>query len=197
MKKIIAFLLSLIIFTVPIFSLSSSYAQTDKEYFDDGSYITVTYACPPLSDSPNGDDACDEEDYTDISGESSISLMTKIIRWLRDLLNRLFAKQHTQQTQYTKSGYKYCNYFDSNGNLLWSVYLKGTFVYSSKEAVCIASEIGTIIVDSDWELESSECTEDGDSAICSFAMRQCKLGVPLKLIEKEIRLTCDKNGNVK
>ena len=196
MKKIIAFLLSLIIFTVPIFSLSSAYAQTDKEYFDDGSYITVTYACPPLSDRPNYD-VSDEGDNNDIAEESSISLLTKIIRWLRDLLNRLFAKQHTQQTKYTKSGYKYCNYFDSNGNLLWSVYLKGTFIYSSKEAVCIASEIGSIIVDSDWELVSSECIEEEDSAICNFAVRQYKLGVPLKLIEKELTLTCDKKGNIK
>ena len=121
MKKILAFLLSLILFTVPIFSLSSAYAQTDKEYFDDGSYITVTYACPPLSDRPD-DDIANEGDINDAIEESSFSLLTKIIRWLRDLLNRLFAKQHTQQTKYTKSGYKYCNYFDSNGNLLWSVY---------------------------------------------------------------------------
>ncbi len=190
MKKIFAFLLSLIIFTVPILSTSFTYAQTDKEYFDDGSYITVTYACPPLSDRPD-DDIANEGDINNAIEESSTSLLTKIIRWLRDLLNRLFAKQ------YTKSGYKYCNYFDSNGNLLWSVYLKGTFIYGNGKVVCIASEIGTIIVDSDWELVSSECIEEEDSAICNFAVRQYKLGVPLKLIEKELILTCDKNGNIK
>ena len=188
MKKIVAFLLStLLIFTALYPAVSAVSVESDIERFDDGSYLTVTYVSPP-SDST-------DEDYwentDDAIEEDSPSVLTKLIRWLRDFFKKLFAKQSTVIKA------KYCNYFDSKGNCLWSVRLSGTFSYNHRKAVCLSSNITFDIRDNDWKLISSQHSEDGNSAKGAFAIRQYKLGVPLKFVEKELTLTCDKDGHVK
>ncbi len=191
MKKIMVFLLcSLLIFTALCPAVSATSVESDTERFDDGSYLTITY-CRPHSENAPDDDNGGWED-TDATEESdAVSFFGRIIRFFRNLLNKLFSKQETT----TKT--KYCNYFDSEGKLLWSVQLKGIFTYNHRKAVCVSSEITDIIMDSDWKLLSSDCREDGNNAIGEFTVRQYKLGVPLKLIEKTLTLTCDKDGNVK
>lgn len=187
MKKTTFFLLcSLLIFTALCPGVSATSVESDVERFEDGSYLTVTYYKPSEATSPDGWEDTDATEESD-----AVSFFTRIIRFFRNLLNKLFAKQET----ITKT--KYCNYFDSDGKLLWSVQLKGTFTYNHRTSVCVSSEITDIIMDSDWKLQSKNSIEEGNSAKGSFAVRQYKLGVPLKLIEKELTLTCDKNGNVK
>lgn len=189
MKKAVAFLLSALLLIFSVYpAVSAEYTEYDIEHFDDGSYMTVTYVKPPSEAFPDNDDSAEDEEATE---ESAPSALTKLILWLQDILNRIFAKQSTV----TKT--KYCNYFDSQGNLLWSVSLKGKFTYNHRKAVCVSSEINYEIRDSDWKLISSCSSEDGSSAKGSFSLRQYKLGVPLKLIEKELVLTCDKDGNLK
>ena len=148
--------------------------------------MTVTYVGPPS-------DTADEDCWEDIDGaeeENSPSSLTKLIRWLRNFFQKLFAKQSTVIKT------KYCNYFDSKGNCLWSVRLSGTFIYNHRKSVCVSSEITYEIRDSDWKMLSYTSNEDGNTATGEFSIRQYKLGVPLKLIEKTLTLTCDKNGNV-
>ena len=192
MKKIIAVLLCCLFIVTAVYPITwaESY-DMENEDFDDGSYLIVTFDRPPSELPPDydGDTGGELEDLE--AEESTGSPLTKIIRWLKDILGRLFAKQKTT----TKT--KYCNYFDSNGKLLWSVRLKATFTYNYRKAVCVSSDITYETRDSDWKFLSYDSGEVDNSAIGSFSVRQYKLGVPLKLIEKSLTLTCDKNGNVK
>lgn len=190
MKKITALLLCTLLLVFALYpAVSATSVESDTEHFDDGSYLTVTYVRPPSNTIPDDDD-CYWED-TDEAVEIDPSALTKIIRWLKDIFAKIFAKQSTV------AKYKYCNYFDSEGKCLWSVCLKGTFTYNHRKAVCVASEITYEIRDADWKLLSSDSAEEGNSAKGSFSIRQYKLGVPLKLIERTLTLTCDKEGNVK
>lgn len=192
MKKLIAILLCCLVISLAVYpAVSATSVESDVERFDDGSYITVTYVRPPNEIKPPADDDSDGYWEDTDHAEEAVSTVTKIIRWLKNFLERLFARQKTT----TKT--KYCNYFDSNGKLLWSVSLKATFTYNHRKAVCVSSEITCEIRDSDWKLISSEHSEDGNSAKGTFAVRQYKLGVPLKLIERTLTLSCDKEGNVK
>ena len=187
MKKITAIILSCLFLVTAMYpAVSATSVDSYIEHFDDGSYLTVTYYKPSEVTSPDGWEDTDATEESD-----AVSFFGRIIKFFRNLLNKLFAKQET----ITKT--KYCNYFDSDGKLLWSVQLKGTFTYNHRTSVCVSSEITDIIMDSDWKLQSKKSIEEGNSAKGSFAVRQYKLGVPLKLIEKELTLTCDKNGNVK
>ncbi len=193
MKKTIAILLcSMLIFSAVYPAVSAESATTGAEHFDDGSYITVTYVKPPYEIEPPSDNIGSEGDWENTdSAESAPSVLTKIIGWLKDILSRIFGKQTTI------TRYKYCNYFDSDGKLLWTVRLKGTFIYNRRKAVCVDSDITCEIRDADWKLLSTDHSEDGNTAKGSFAIRQYKLGVPLKLVEKTLTLTCDKDGIVK
>ena len=191
MKKIISFILcTLLLLTAVYPAVSAAYVPAGAQRFDDGSYITVT------SYRPYSKPYDDEDHFESINGaedESSpaTSPLAKFILRLKEIFAKIFAKQSTV----TK--YKYCNYFDSEGYLLWSVRLKGTFTYNHRKAVCVNSEITCEILDPDWNVISCNSSEDGNCATGSFAIRQYKLGVPLKLIEKTLTLTCDKEGNVK
>lgn len=191
MKKLIAFLICCLFVVTAVYpAVSVKSANMGKEYLEDGSYITVTYirpsdeTRPPISDDTEGD-----WENTD-AAESDVLPVTKIIRWFKNFIERLFAKQKTV----TKT--KYCNYFDSNGKLLWSVKLKATFTYNHRKAVCVSSEITYEIRDVDWEMLSYSSKEEGGTAIGEFSIRQYKLGVPLKLMERIVTITCDKEGNV-
>ncbi len=183
MKKLTAFILCCLLvlttFTPAVMAVS---VESDIEKFDDGSYMTFTYEKPGSSDLP--------EDEIQDSEEASPTAITKILRWLKNIFSIIFAKQSTV----TKT--KYCNYFDKEGNLLWSVYLVGKFTYNHRKAVCVSSEISYDVKDTDWKLLSSSSTEKENTAVGNFVVKQYKLGVPLKEIEGTLTLTCDKNGNV-
>ena len=191
MKKITAFLLCALLLVIPLCPAASAVSvESDVEYFDDGSYMTLTYARPYIESLP-GDDAVPEEDTDGIFEESAPSVLNRLIRWFKDLIHKIFAKQ----TTVTKT--KYCNYFSSDGELLWYIRLEGKFTYNHRKAVCVSSDIKCEILDSDWKLISAEHSEEGNTAKGSFSIRQYKLGVPLKRIEKNLTLTCSKNGTVK
>ena len=190
MKKIIAFVLcSLLLTAMVVPAVSAEYSQ-GTEYFDDGSYIVVTYVKPNV-ESDNDDIEGEWEDIFAEEESESTSFFNRLIKWFKDIFSKLFAKQSVV----TKT--KYCNYFDSNGKLLWSVCLKGTFSYNHRKALCVSSDITYEIRDSDWKMISYDSSEENNTAKGEFSIRQYKLGVPLKLIEKELTLTCDKDGNVK
>ena len=190
MKKVIALFLCALLFAIPLYPVASAVSvESDIEHFEDGSYITVTYVRPPENTAPDiGNESWEDIDSVE---ESAPSGLTRLLLWIKDIFNKIFAVQSTV----TKT--KYCNYFSSDGELLWSVYLEGKFTYNHRKAVCVSSNIKYDILDSDWKLISVEHSENGNAAKGSFSIRQYKLGVPLKLIEKTLTLTCDKNGNIK
>ncbi len=191
MKKLIAFLLCTLLLILPLYpAVSAESAESGIEHFDDGSYMTVTYSKPYTENPPDNDNIGSGEDYNDSVAENAPSALTRLICWFKDILNKIFAKQSTV----TKT--KYCNYFSSDGELLWSVSLKGKFTYNHRKAVCVSSEMNYEILDSDWKMISTDHTEDGNTARGEFTIKQYKLGVPLKTIERTLTLACNKNGNV-
>ena len=191
MKKIIAFVLCSLMMITALYPCAEAVSvESGKEQFDDGSYLLVTYV-KPQEETSGDDDGWVDVDSSETEESESASFFNKIIKWFKDIIGKLFAKQ----SSVTKT--KYCNYFDSNGKLLWSVCLKGTFSYNHRKALCVSSDITYEIRDSDWKMISYDSSEENNTAKGEFSIRQYKLGVPLKLIEKELTLTCDKEGNVK
>ncbi len=171
MKKVISVFLSLVmIFVFPCFVSADENAGTETEVFEDGSFLEIV---------------------TETENESElIGFFSRLINFLKRLVEFF-----TGQKTVTKT--KYMNYYASDGVLLWSAKLKADFMYSKKEAVCTDSSFSMDIYDSDWVLISSDCRNAGDTAEAEFSVRQYKLAVPLKTVEKTITLTCDTQGNVK
>ncbi len=179
MKKLLCVLLALL--TVLPFDAVAAKAIVPTacdsiETFEDGSYLILSAAEPE---------------------ENEAETVTNLFARLMNLLKKLFSllldiKESTREV----SGEKYLSYYSSDGTLLWTVTLKAKFRYSDAFAECVDAQLSAQMFDRDWQLVSSDCEKDANSASASFTVRQTKLGIPLKSITKELVLTCDTNGKL-
>ena len=175
-KRIISMLLCAVLLLVPFTPFVSAENGVKPgagvEYFEDGSYLVF--------------DILEEEAYT------SATFLQKLL----NLLKKIFAFLRPEPAQQTVSKTKYAEYNDANGKRLWSISLDADFTYNGKTSACTNARVTYKIYDSDWKNISSSCSKSAATATGTFSMRQYKLGVPLKLIEKTLTLTCDANGKV-
>ena len=96
----------------------------------------------------------------------------------------------------TKTGSKTFNYKDSNGNLCWTAVLHGTFTYTGTSATCTASSCNVSISDSAYYVVSKTVGKSGGSATATLTMGRKLLGITISKNTYELKLTCDKNGNL-
>lgn len=185
MKKLVSLLLAALML-LSVVPAASAVTAEDNLYFEDGSCILTGYGSPDSWESLGGEE---ESDPADI-----FSFLRRIVKFLTEFFEKLFGKESKVQTA---SKTKYAAYYDSKGNLLWTVYLSADFSFDGKTAECTAVSTRYNIKDSDWQLISSECEKEGNTATGSFTMKQYKLGVPLREIERQLTLICDKDGNIK
>ncbi|MGN1442609.1 MAG: hypothetical protein ACI4XE_02065 [Acutalibacteraceae bacterium] len=177
MKRIISILLCSVLLVAPFAPFAAaqiiSESETETQYFEDGSYLTVT-----LCREPPGEEA-----------ETTPSFIGRILNMMKRLVALLTGQKSISRT-------KCVDYYDAKGKLLWGIYLTAGFTYNGKSAKCTKASISHDIFDSDWKLISSSCSKNGATATGCFSIRQYKLGVPLKLIEKTLTLTCSADGQV-
>ncbi|MBQ3137701.1 MAG: hypothetical protein IJB74_09510 [Clostridia bacterium] len=193
MKKTVSVLLCVLISAFSFIPCVGAY-QSDREYFDDGSYIMVSDEFPHVEIPGDGsfdDNVSIEGDFT---SESSGDIISRFLKMIREFIGKVLALLINQKTV-TET--KYLSYYSSDGDLLWTVYLSADFTYNGKKSVCDDVKTFSIIYDSDWTLISREGTKNGSTASAYFKIRQNKLGVPLKTIERTVSISCDKDGNIK
>ncbi|MEE1320831.1 MAG: hypothetical protein UHM85_04765 [Acutalibacteraceae bacterium] len=186
MKRTVALILSLVLLVLP---LSPTVLAAEKnEIFDDGSYISIGFL----------DNVGDTED-TD--SEDAVSGILALIKRIISKILEFFAGKKTENKTENKDRSiirtKYITYYDKNGVMLWEVFLRGEFKYNGEKSECTSAEVYYVIEDPDWEMLEYKATKNGAQAKGEFKIRQFKLGVPLKAVEKTFTITCDKNGNVK
>jgi len=174
MKGLISFFLSIVFIALPLLPVSVVLSDSaDTQYFEDGSYLI--------------------EGIGDIDAEVEESVegfFAKIISFIKRLISLIF-KSGVQRATKTK----YVRYYDKKGVLLWEVYLTGEFSFDGKSASCTRADISCVIYDGDWSVVFATAEKSGARATGSFKIRQQKLGVLLKSVERTIVLECDKKGN--
>lgn len=176
MKRIISILLALTLFTVQLMPFVNAYDTAQTEHFDDGSYTVIGF----------------NEHIEHDENESTLSFIDRLINAIKKIINFILGKSDNKATE----AEKYIHYYDKNGVRLWSVYLKGTFTYNGKSVSCTDASARYDIYDNDWKMIYCNCEKNKAAAKADFEFRQYKLGVPLKVIEKTISLTCDENGKI-
>ena len=173
MKRIISIILALTLFMIQLVPFAQA---TDTEHFDDGSYMVIGF-----------DENIDPEE-----NEVTLSFIGRLIEAIKKIINLILGKSDYKTTETEK----YVHYYDKNGVRLWSVYLKGTFTYNGETVSCTDASTRYYIYDNDWEMICCNSEKSGATAKANFKFKQYKLGVPLKEIEKSIKLTCDSNGKI-
>ena len=170
MKRIVSVILCFLML-LPVCSLFvSSASEIKTEYLDDGSFI--------------------ESGFFEVREEASaVGILAKLMEFFRKLMEFFTGNKTVSRT-------KYVNYYSSEGELLWAAFLDAEFRYNKNEAVCTDAHFRCEIYDSDWKLNSSDINKNENKATVNFSVKQYKLAVPLKTIERELSLTCDTKGNV-
>ena len=96
----------------------------------------------------------------------------------------------------TKTGSKKYEHLDSNGNLCWTATLRGTFTYTGTSATCTASSCDVSISNSAYYVVSKTVGKSGGSATATLTMGRKLLGITISKDTYDLKLTCDKNGNL-
>lgn len=195
MKKIIAVLLCILTAVASVAPCAVAY-KSDREYFEDGSYIIISDEFLG-NDYENGYVGDDDEHVSGDGLASPEDAEWGIGRILKAVMNIIKRIIELLKTNKTVKETKYISYYSSAGKLLWTAALTAEFTYNGKISLCDSVETDCTIYDSDWKVISEECEKNASTATGHFTVRQYKLAVPLKTIEKSITITCDKDGNIK
>jgi hypothetical protein len=100
-------------------------------------------------------------------------------------------------TRSTTTKSKTATYKSENGTSLWSVTVKGTFTYDGSTSICTSSSVSTNNYSTSWKLSNAKSWKSGITANASVTAKQYHQdGTVLRTINKTVKLTCDKNGNL-
>ena len=177
MKKLFCWLLCAVLLCATALPALAASVPEERETLEDGTYFVTV-----LSDDPPA--------YHEISDEGGFfALVNRMIALLRQLIALLSGTRTVSKT-------KYVNYYDSGGTLLWTLSLTAEFTCNKQQATCTSAYARHEVYDRDWSVVKTDVEKADDTATGTFSVRQTKLGVPLKTIDRTITLTCDPNGNV-
>lgn len=93
---------------------------------------------------------------------------------------------------------KTATYKGSSGTVYWSITVQGRFNYDGKTSTCTSSLVSTANYSSTWKLSNKQASKSSNTAIASVTAKQYHSNgtTILKTINKTVKLTCDKNGNL-
>lgn len=96
----------------------------------------------------------------------------------------------------TKTGSKTMQKKDSDGTVCWTAVLNGTFTYTGTSATCTASSCNVTISKSAFYVVSKTVGKSGGSATVTLTMGKKFLGITISEDTYNLKLTCDKDGNL-
>ena len=95
----------------------------------------------------------------------------------------------------TKTGTKTSNYY-SNGKIMWSVSVKGTFTYNGSSAKCTSSSVSTTCPGTAWRISSKSSSKSGNKAIGKATANKYQNGVVIYTKTAVVTLSCSINGTL-
>lgn len=96
----------------------------------------------------------------------------------------------------TKSASKVGKYRDSNGTVLWSVTVTGTFTYNGSTSKCTASKVSASSNNSNWRIASKNSSRSGNTASATATAKRYNGSNVVQTATKTVKLSCSKNGSL-
>lgn len=94
----------------------------------------------------------------------------------------------------TKTASKTANYKNSDGDILWTYKITGTFSYTGSSSTCTAVSDSYTISNSSWHMDSHSTSRSGNTAYGTVTMKYKVLGVTFNTVSKDLSLTCSATG---
>lgn len=98
-------------------------------------------------------------------------------------------------TRSSKSGTKTKNYKNSNGDIMWSVTVRGTYTYDGIVALCTSCSHSTSVYSSAWSIKNSSSSRSGNTATAN-ATATLKMGLISQDYSMSVSLSCNANGTL-
>lgn len=94
------------------------------------------------------------------------------------------------------TGQKSYHHRNSNGDVLWTATVIGTFMFNGTTSSCSSASCSTIIYGSTWSEQSCSAYPSGNTAVGNVTMIRKLLFIVVESVPITITLTCDRNGNL-
>ena len=94
----------------------------------------------------------------------------------------------------TKKASKNYTYKNSDGDILWTYKITGTFSYTGSSSTCTAVSDSYTISNSSWHMDSHSTSRSGNTAYGTVTMKYKVLGVTFNTVSKDLSLTCSATG---
>ena len=96
-----------------------------------------------------------------------------------------------------RKGSKTKNYKDTNGKILWSLKVQGTFTYNGKTATCTDSKVYTNNYASNWRLSNPSSSKSKNIAKATVTAKEYTILNNLKkTVNLSASLTCSPSGTL-
>lgn len=102
----------------------------------------------------------------------------------------------TRANSKTKSSSKIGKYRDSNGTVLWSVTVTGTFTYNGSTSKCTASKVSASSNHSNWRIASKNSSRSKNTASATATAKRYNGSNVVQTSTKTVKLSCSKNGTL-
>lgn len=111
------------------------------------------------------------------------------------IIETIIEENSTNTKSSIKSGTKTVNY--KNGSTtLWSISVKGTFSYNGTSVSCTNSTVLANSYSTYWKVTNKKSSRSGNTAIASATGKRYTAGVVVQTINREVKLSCNKNGDL-
>ena len=100
------------------------------------------------------------------------------------------------QTRGGVTAQKAYHHRNSDGNILWTATVTGTFTYNGSTSACTSASYNIQVYNSSWSEQSGSAYPSGNSAIADVVMARKLLFIVVETVPVTITLTCDKSGNL-
>lgn len=94
----------------------------------------------------------------------------------------------------TKTGSKTASHKSSDGDVLWTYTITGTFTYNGSSSTCTAVSDSYTIFDDHWHMDSHSTWRSGNTAYGTVTMKRKFLGITTKTVSHDLQLTCSATG---
>lgn len=97
----------------------------------------------------------------------------------------------------TKSAQKTGKHMDKNGNVLWTITVKGSFTYNGSTSKCTNSSVSVKSYVSNWTVSGAKAWKSGSTAYASAQGKMKNvLGQTTRTVNKQVSLTCSPSGKL-
>lgn len=104
----------------------------------------------------------------------------------------LYSAKSSKTTTKTKTIY----YKNSNGTILWSVYIRATFSYDGSTYVCTSCSHGYSVNDNKWSIANISSSKYKNTATTNVTAKQTQNSGATQTINRSITIKCSTDGTV-